>query len=93
LEGLGVSHFFNGEMAREVALDLGLPENARKVLRTNATCFECEREVKSRPNLGRWTADHLDEMLARNNGPRAVHSDSIFKELPRVTLRGGDDLD
>ena len=47
-------HYVKGKAIKEIARNLKISRNtARKVLRSNATSFECERGHQPRPKLGR----------------------------------------
>jgi transposase len=77
-------HFVKGKSIKEIARDLKLSRNTvRKVLRSNATSFEYERERQPRPKLDRWRGD-LDRMLAANEGKASRERLTlirIFEEL------------
>ena len=87
-------HFIKGKAIREIARDLGLSRNTvRKVLRSEQTSFEYERNVQPRPKLGRWTVA-LDELLEGNAAKPAREQLTlirIFEELRGLGYEGGYD--
>jgi predicted transcriptional regulator len=59
-------HLVKGKSIKEIARDLKISRNTvRNILRLGETSFSYEREVQSRPRLGRWKAE-LDRMLTAN---------------------------
>src|SRR3977135_3712036 len=87
-------HFLKGKTIKETARDRKVSRNTvRKVLRSEATSFEYERNTQPRPKLGRWTSD-LDELLASNAGKPAREQLTlirIFEELHGRGYEGGYD--
>jgi predicted transcriptional regulator len=77
-------HFIKGKTIKEIARDLKVSRNTvRKVLRSEETSFEYEREVQPRPKLGRW-ASELEGLLAANAAKPAREQLTlirIFEEL------------
>lgn len=58
--------FVKGETIKEIVRDLKVSRNTvRKVLRSNATAFQYERDEQPMPRLGSWRRD-LERMLAAN---------------------------
>jgi transposase len=87
-------HFVKGKTIREISRDLKVSRNTvRKVLRSGETSFEYERDVQSRPKLGRWTTD-LHELL-ENNTTKPFREQltliRIFEELRGRGYDGGYD--
>jgi transposase len=87
-------HFLKGKTIKEIARDLKVSRNTvRKVLRSEVTSFEYERNIQPRPKLGRWTSD-LDELLTSNAGKLAREQLTlirIFEELHGRGYEGGYD--
>ena len=56
-------HFLKAKTTKKIAQDLKVSQiRCARVLRSEETSFEYEREVQPRPKLGRWTSE-LDELL------------------------------
>src|SRR5947207_1040668 len=84
-------HFVQGKTIREIARDLRLSRNTRKVVRSAETAFSYGREVQPRSKLGRWTED-LDRLLASNAhapGRERLTLIRIFEELRGLGYAGG----
>ena len=65
----------------------------RKVLRSDATEFTCERSVQPRPKLGAWKAE-LDQVLTKNLARPARERLTlirVFEELRERGYQGGYD--
>jgi predicted transcriptional regulator len=84
-------HFIKGKTIREIARDLKVSRNTvRKVLRSEETTFEYERNVQPRPKLVRWTAE-LEGLLSGNAAKPARERLTLDPDLRRPTrapLRG-----
>src|ERR687887_385926 len=87
-------HFIKGKTIREIARDLKVSRNTvRKVLRSDETAFEYERNVQPRPKLGRWTTE-LDGLLSGNAAKPAREQLTlirIFEDLRGRGYEGGYD--
>jgi len=87
-------HFVKGKSIKEIARDLNLSRNTvRKVLRSDATSFEYERERQPQPKLGPWRED-LDRLLAANEAKAARERLTLirlFEELRSLGYSGGYD--
>ena len=58
--------FVRGRTIKEISRDLHIARNTvRKILRSEATSFEYERDVQPQPKIGPWR-DELDRLLATN---------------------------
>ena len=62
----------------------------RRVLRSGATSSEYERDVQSRPKLGRWT-EELDALLAGNAAKPAREQLTLIRIFEELRERGYDD--
>jgi transposase len=83
-------HFVKGKSIKEIARDLKLSRNTvRKVLRSNATSFEYERERQPRPKLDRWRSD-LEHLLAANETKVARERLTLIRIFEELRGRGYD---
>ena len=87
-------HFVRGKTIKEIVRELHVSRNTvRKVLRSGATAFSYEREIRPLPRLGAWKAD-LDRILAANEGKAARERLTlirVFEELRGLGYEGGYD--
>ena len=85
-------HRVKGKSIKEIARDLKIARNTvRKVLRSDATSFEYERERQPQPKLGPWRAE-LDRLLAANEGKRSVRGACRWSSF-RAKIGHGSDND
>jgi transposase len=86
--------FVRGRTIKEICRDLhGSRNTVRKILRSEATCFEYERSVQPRPKIGPWRAD-LDRLLAANAARPSRERLTlmrVYEELRGLGYQGGYD--
>ena len=86
--------FVRGRTIKEICRDLHVSRNTvRKILRSEATCFEYERAVQPQPKIGPWRAD-LDRLLAANTARPSRERLTlmrVYEELRGLGYQGGYD--
>jgi transposase len=86
--------FVRGRTIKQISRDLHIARNTvRKILRSEATSFDYEREVQPQPRIGPWR-DELDRLLA-TNAARAARErltlTRVYEELRGLGYEGGYD--
>jgi transposase len=86
--------FVRGRTIKQISRDLHIARNTvRKILRSEATSFEYEREVQPQPKVGPWR-DELDRLLATNAARSArdrLTLTRVYEELRALGYEGGYD--
>lgn len=86
--------FVRDRTIKEICRDLHVSRSTvRKILRSEATCFEYERSVQPRPKIGPWRAD-LDRLLAANAARPSRERLTlmrVYEELRGLGYQGGYD--
>jgi transposase len=86
--------FVRGRTIKQISRDLHIARNTvRKILRSEATSFEYEREVQPQPKVGPWR-DELDRLLATNAARSArerLTLTRVYEELRGLGYEGGYD--
>ena len=86
--------FIKGKTAKEIARDLSVSRNTvRRVPRSDATYFECERGTRPR-RIGRWTEEVV--VLRTGNSVKPAREQQtlirIFEELSGCGYDRGNDV-
>ena len=88
------AYFAQGQSIRAICRELRVSRKVvRKVLRSEATEFRCERETQPQPRLGPW-CDTLDVLLSTNGakpGRERLTLIRLFEELRGRGYEGGYD--
>lgn len=86
--------FVRGRTIKQISRDLHIARNTvRKILRSEATSFDYEREVQPQPKVGPWR-DELDRLLATNAARSArdrLTLMRVYEELRALGYEGGYD--
>ena len=88
------AHIREGRSIKGISRDLGVSRaTVRKVLRSGATSFSCERRTQPRPKIGPWQSE-LDGILSENAArPKRERLTlmRIFEDLRALGYEGGYD--
>ena len=91
---IGRQHFVKSKTIREIVRDLQISGNTvLKALRSGETASDHQREVQTRPKLGRWTED-LERLLTSNAEKPSrewLTLIRIFETLRNLGYEGGYD--
>jgi transposase len=80
--------FVQGKSIKLICRELGVSRKVvRKVIRSEATEFRYEREIQPLPEIGAWT-DQLDELLLANEGKAARERLSLIRLFEELRSRG-----
>jgi transposase len=86
--------FVRGRTIKQISRDLHIARNTvRKILRSEATSFEYEREVQPQPKVGPWR-DDLNRLVATNAARSArerLTLTRVYEELRALGYEGGYD--
>ncbi|SMX50824.1 hypothetical protein MAA8898_05024 [Maliponia aquimaris] len=84
------AHFVEGKSIKQICRELRLSRNTvRKVIRSGATEFTCDRTTQPRPKIAPWRSD-LDTMLAENARRRKRERLTLIRICEELRNQGYD---